>query len=258
MQSANRSESPTQWLLAIESSGLSCSACIGSHGQVHVSRPPEAEVRSASWLAPSIQSLLTEAKLVPSQLAAIAVTNGPGSFTGLRVGIATTKTMAYALNIPTIGIDSLHAIAWQVQQRMTSSTTDASGPTRPFFFWTILDAFRGELFVARWSLSETGQLERHTPTHVTPLKDWIQAIRSDGKEPLDAVFGPGISRCEKEIEAHLVPCPKNVHQPQSESVFALAWHELQQGHVTNCDDLKPVYYRQSAAQEKAALAKGSS
>ena len=76
---------------------------------------------SAKTLAPAIQKLLAQDGLAPNDLHAIAVVQGPGSFTGLRVGIATAKVMAYALQIPILAIDTLEVIAQQVSDSRTKS-----------------------------------------------------------------------------------------------------------------------------------------
>ncbi len=62
-------------------------------------------------LLPAIESILAAADTVPADLGLIAVTNGPGSYTGLRIGVTTAKTFAYSLGIPLIGIPSLEALA---------------------------------------------------------------------------------------------------------------------------------------------------
>ena len=92
---------------------------------------------SAQSLASSIDFLLRSEKLNPNDLGCIAVLSGPGSFTGLRVGIATAKSMAYALSIPTVELDTLDCILHQ-----TRRTTEGYRLAH-----MLLDAYRGQLFV---------------------------------------------------------------------------------------------------------------
>ncbi len=67
--------------------------------------------RHSVKLLPAIETLLQECGVTPKDLDLIAVTKGPGSFTGLRIGVVTAKTMAYALHIPLVGVNTLDAIA---------------------------------------------------------------------------------------------------------------------------------------------------
>lgn len=62
-------------------------------------------------MLPAVEYILKAADVAPSELGAVAVTNGPGSYTGLRIGVTTAKTLSYALNIPVLGINTLDAIA---------------------------------------------------------------------------------------------------------------------------------------------------
>ncbi len=67
--------------------------------------------RHSVKLLPAIETLLAECGRAPKDLDLIAVTKGPGSFTGLRIGVVTAKTMAYALHVPLVGVNTLDAIA---------------------------------------------------------------------------------------------------------------------------------------------------
>ncbi|WP_457826661.1 tRNA (adenosine(37)-N6)-threonylcarbamoyltransferase complex dimerization subunit type 1 TsaB, partial [Staphylococcus aureus] len=69
------------------------------------------KVNHSIQLMPTVKMLLEEANLTPKQLDAIIVAKGPGSYTGLRIGVTTAKTLAYTLNIPLYGVSSLQALA---------------------------------------------------------------------------------------------------------------------------------------------------
>ncbi len=100
----------------------------------------------ASFLQPAIKNLLQEARLSINQLNAIAVTAGPGSYTGLRVGMASAKGLCYALHIPMITINTLEVMAL--------STIKKIGDQRGFYC-PLIDARRMEVFTSVYNYTLT-------------------------------------------------------------------------------------------------------
>lgn len=109
----------------------------------------------ASFLHPAIQSVLNEAGIPAHKLDAVSVINGPGSYTGLRVGLAAAKGLCYAGNIPLISLSTLEWLAWPFQQ----SSADLICP--------MIDARRMEVFTAMYKCS----LEPVKPEHPEVLDD---------------------------------------------------------------------------------------
>src|SRR5258708_36062277 len=101
-------------LLAIESSGHGCSAAIWRAGTVIAVRRVALEQGHAAALMPLVRDVMLEAGLAWSALEAIGVTIGPGSFTGIRVGLAAARGLGLALGIPVEGVTSFEAMAWSV------------------------------------------------------------------------------------------------------------------------------------------------
>ncbi|MDB5224209.1 MAG: universal protein YeaZ [Chitinophagaceae bacterium] len=93
----------------------------------------------ASFLQPAIKELLQKANLLINKLNAVAVTAGPGSYTGLRVGMASAKGLCFALNIPLITINTLEAMALSSIQKMED---------KPAWYCPMIDAKRMEVFTA--------------------------------------------------------------------------------------------------------------
>ncbi|MGA7305774.1 MAG: tRNA (adenosine(37)-N6)-threonylcarbamoyltransferase complex dimerization subunit type 1 TsaB [Rhodothermales bacterium] len=97
----------------------------------------------ASMLVPTVLDLLSAADRTFSDLAAVAVSKGPGSYTGLRIGVSSAKGLAFALGIPLIGIETMRAMA--VVQA-------AAGETQTYL--TTLSSRRNEIYAQVWSLHE--------------------------------------------------------------------------------------------------------
>jgi tRNA threonylcarbamoyladenosine biosynthesis protein TsaB len=123
-------------ILNIDTAIDSASVCLADGDEIiGLLKNPSAK-DSASWIQPAIQQLLSQHGLSLKELAAVAVSNGPGSYTGLRVGLSTAKGICYALNKPLITINTLKMMAVSAQ----SLSTDYLCP--------MIDARRMEVFTA--------------------------------------------------------------------------------------------------------------
>jgi tRNA threonylcarbamoyladenosine biosynthesis protein TsaB len=103
------------YILNIETSTKNCSVALAKDGEKLVSREiAEMGYSHAEKLHVFIEEILSEANLQFSALDAIAVSQGPGSYTGLRIGVSAAKGLCYALNIPLIAVDTLEILASQI------------------------------------------------------------------------------------------------------------------------------------------------
>lgn len=121
-------------ILHIDTSSTVCSIGLSSNNQLIDLIEENEGYSHAEKLHVFIQSILSNQKLNPSDLSAIAVNKGPGSYTGLRIGVSAAKGMAFALDIPLISINSLHALCYNLKYE---------GPT---FYLPMLDARRMEVY----------------------------------------------------------------------------------------------------------------
>jgi tRNA threonylcarbamoyladenosine biosynthesis protein TsaB len=188
--------------------------------------------RSARTLAPAVGQLLTQAQWRPGDVQLVAVTQGPGSFTGLRIGAATAKTFAYAVGAEILGINTLEAIAAQT-------------PVACQRAWTLLDAHRGQLFVARYHLREGGTPEEIEPAGIAAIDHWLQHYA-----PAEHVAGPGLMRIQARLPADAAVVDNSLWSPQAATVGQLAWRHYQSGRRDDIWTFAPHYYRPSAAEEK--------
>lgn len=114
-------------VLGIETSTTAASVCIGTEQGIIGSCLVTRGASHGSFILPAVEFLMREADLSYRNLSAVAVGVGPGLFTGLRVGVATAKTMAQALSVPVIGVSSLDLLAFDVRysNRMICPVVDA-------------------------------------------------------------------------------------------------------------------------------------
>lgn len=104
------------YILNIDTSAETASICLSLNGKSIALACNENRNGQTSWLHPAIENMLTEQQLVLKDIQAIAVAIGPGSYTGLRVGLSAAKGFCYALNIPLITVSTLKMLAYAVQK----------------------------------------------------------------------------------------------------------------------------------------------
>ncbi len=196
-------------------------------------RTPEAE-RTARTLLPTIQALLRERGWKPADVNLVCATIGPGSFTGLRIGVVAAKTFAYAVGARLVGVHTLLAIAAGVVERRTAR------------LWTVLDAQRQELFVA--SFGSQPLVDRVLPeTEILPLSDWIARLA-----PGDVVAGPPLAKFRERVPAGVIVADEGCWEPVAAFVGTLGVELSKRGDSVDPLDLVPRYYRKSAAELKVS------
>jgi tRNA threonylcarbamoyladenosine biosynthesis protein TsaB len=190
--------------------------------------------RTAQVLAPHFRQMLAEIEWSPQSIDLVAVANGPGSFTGLRLGVTTAKVFAYAVDAQIVAVNTLAAIASKSLQSPTP-------------VWAIMDAQRQELFAAKFSASESGQLHCVIQTQIMSQEAWLTALR-----PGDHVTGPALRRIAERLPVGVINAPEDVWQPTAAAVGRVAWQAYHAGQRDDVWKLTPAYYRLSAAEEKKA------
>ncbi|MEM9185708.1 MAG: tRNA (adenosine(37)-N6)-threonylcarbamoyltransferase complex dimerization subunit type 1 TsaB [Planctomycetota bacterium] len=190
-------------------------------GRETISRELPGDQRTAQSLAPVTAALLAEAGWKAGEIDAVAVTVGPGSFTGLRIGVTAAKTLAYAAGVECVAVNTLAVLAAQVD------TPAAAG-------WAVLDAQRRELFAAR--------LDSPNGVQILAQEDWLALLKRD-----ELVTGPVLSRLEDRLPAGVAAADESAWAPRAETVAEIAAASSQR---VSPFELLPNYYRLSAAEEK--------
>lgn len=263
------------WHLAIESSGLGGSVALFQHdshyrGDLHSQQVLPPNRGSVQTLVPAIELLLREAQIQVSQLSSLSVTCGPGSFTGLRVGLTTAKMLAWTARIPVIAVDTLEAIALRFAKASPARTgtaqnakVDANSLPGEYRLVTAINAFRKQVFSSSWHISE-GQLQCLSPSSVVDVHTWLAdpwqaAMRKDVadsgelrfKELALWVSGGAIGTYAGLNTDQCQLAESDLWQPMAEQVGQLGLLAMAAGRSVTAEELGPNYIRSSAAEENA-------
>lgn len=169
------------------------------------------------------------------QLEGIAVSIGPGSFTGLRIGLAAAKAMAYALDLPIVGVSTLKALAYHY-------------PVPGIRIVSLLDAQKGNAYRESYEW-EKGTLTVVNPVEVLPIAEILAECAESGRETV--VLGDIAARRIRgklDLPANVTVAPVHLVMPRAACVAMLGLQELAAGHTDNVMNMEPVYIRRSEAE----------
>jgi tRNA threonylcarbamoyladenosine biosynthesis protein TsaB len=231
-------------ILAFDTSGFAGSLALLDGARILAEAPLDPKRRSAQTLAPAIAELLGSAGIEPAQIRLVATTVGPGSFTGLRVGVTTAKTFAYVVGAEVMAVSTLEVIAHSVPADFLGTFLGE----QPRKIEVVIDAQRKEFFLGRFR-AEAGRdaddLPRMDADGIVSIQEWVAAL-----EPGTIVTGPGLARVESQLPADVVVVPAGHREPKAAVVGRLAWRDYQAGRRDDLWKLAPLYLRPSYAEEK--------
>lgn len=190
----------------------------------------------AASLLPLIDDVLRRAGCSVDSIDAIAVSNGPGSFTGLRIGLSVAKGIAYATGARLIPVPTLEALARTV--------VHYEGAICP-----VLDARKGELYAASFESSAAG-LKRLTADALVTPESLLEVLPTPC-----VVLGDAVERYGEFFKSRLGPrvtvLPFETYAPRGGVVARMGWERLQAGETADLLQLEPCYVRPSEAEVNA-------
>ena len=217
-------------LLAIETSGILGSVAIADDQRLIVERTLQTTGRRhAQTVVAEVDDILRTCGFAVSDITAVAVSIGPGSFTGLRVGLVFAKTFAWLNQTKLLAVDTLRAIAQQVPPEIETVTA-------------VVDAQRNELFAAtyRWD-AECRIRDAINSVHLSTI------ARLSADHPL---IGPGLQKHRETLHQSHTLLDESLWQPRASSVAVIGRHMVLLGQTSVPETLEPVYVRLSYAEEK--------
>lgn len=222
-------------ILALETSAKSVSAAVAEDGVILAAAYQNNGLTHSRTLMPLVDSMLCNASLTLDDIDLIAVAHGPGSFTGLRIGLATVKGLAFVNNTPCAGVSTLEALALPQQGEGTVLCA--------------LDARRGEVYWAAFDLATHARLTPDAAQPVDALTDFV----SNCKKPLFFV-GDGAQLCYNKFGAQpgVLSCPPSLQAPRALGICLAALRMQADGETCPPEALRPQYLRLSQAERERA------
>ncbi len=229
-------------ILALETSAKSVSAAVVENGAVLASAYQNTGLTHSRTLMPLVDGMLKAAELPLENVDLIAVAQGPGSFTGLRIGVAAAKGLAWAKDLPCCGVSTLVAMA-QNLRHLNGEIVCA------------MDARRNQVYNAVFEAKD-GRLTRLSEDRAIGLAQLAEEVKNRSSTKI--IVGDGAHLCYNYFLEAGIPCRMAPAQLRMQSAVgvALAAEELAaEGKTVSAHQLVPVYLRLSQA-ERERLARG--
>ena len=219
-------------VLALETTERIGSVALADQGHILAEIRLPSDLRSAQSLAPAIQQSLGQVGWTPQDVQLLAVTVGPGSFTGLRIGIATAKVLAYAVGAEILGVDAHETLAMACPANVSRLAT-------------VIDAQRGQVVARNFQRNGAGELAACSESELLDIELWLESLA-----PGTRVTGPILRRIADRLPDNRQPLPRELWEPTATQVALLAHRQYSAGRRDDLWQLTPVYSRLSAAEEK--------
>ncbi|MBD0787075.1 tRNA (adenosine(37)-N6)-threonylcarbamoyltransferase complex dimerization subunit type 1 TsaB [Vibrio sp. Y2-5] len=224
-------------ILALDTATEQCSVALMVGDKVY-SRSEFAPRDHTKKILPMVDEVLKEAGLALSDLDALAFGRGPGSFTGVRIGIGIAQGLAFGADLPMIGVSTLAAMA-QGAYRQHGVTHVASA----------IDARMSEVYWGRFERQEDGSWNEVDAECVIPPSVLAEEVQKDDKTW--AKVGTGWEAYADDLAAlPLTLIESEILYPDSQDIVYLAQFEWAKGNTTVVEDSSPVYLRDTVAWKK--------
>lgn len=217
-------------ILTIETTTRSCSVCLSKDGLPWIVKETRSQSGHAEKLTLFIEEVLETASLTLQDVDAIAVSQGPGSYTGLRIGVSTVKGLCYALDKPMLAVDTLQALAWgaKFEQKRTKVA-----------YVSLMDARRMDAYVGIYD-ENISVLKAPYFCTLTPTSfDFL--LEEKGIEQI-VLVGDGISKYQ-EIATNSNIIASTVDLPSAKYLGALAQEAYNQQQFVDVAYFEPFYLK---------------
>lgn len=226
-------------ILAIETSAGPASCALTRNGEIVASAAVNTRLTHSQTLMPMVQDMLRNSGAALKDVELFAVAAGPGSFTGVRIGVAAVKGLAFPDDKPCAAVSTLAAMA-----------RNAEGIPFDGLVCAVMDARCSQVYTACFAC-EGGRLSRLTPDEAISIVDLKNRLLSAKKSVF--LVGDGASMCYTELQGQvpgLLLAPPHLRFQQAAGVAAEAAQMVREGRLCSAAELQPAYLRLPQAERE--------
>jgi len=225
-------------VLALETSSMVASVAIINEDKLLAEFTVNNKKTHSQMLMPIVEQVIDRLDLTPSDIDVFAVSSGPGSFTGIRIGVATVKSLGQALNKPVVGVSGLDGLAFNL--------VHFNGIICP-----LMDARNGQVYACLYRSNEI-EIDRLKEYMAIRVVDLARLIRESGEAVM--FCGDGVLMNKDLLTDELGGRAKFAQPPfmfqRASSIAFLALKKAKLNDVLNYNGLQPFYLRKSQAEQK--------
>lgn len=227
-----------KWILHIETATSVCSVGLSKGEELIALKEQDEDKSHGSVLTVFMKEVMEEAKIDASQIDAVAVSKGPGSYTGLRIGVSVCKGFAYARSIPVIGVSTLQAMAIGARENEKILKLKSNNPN--LLLCPMIDARRMEVFSAIYNYD--GSIHSPITANIIDEKSFVELMN----EQAIAFFGNGAAKTKKLITHNRAHIIENI-VPSAKNMIPLALKMYQKKEFEDTAYFEPYYLKDFVA-----------
>lgn len=221
-------------ILALDSSAKACSVAITEDNQLLAQTFLHNGFTHSKTLLPAVSHMLSQCDMMLGDVDVFAVSVGPGSFTGLRIGVSTIKGLAYGMNKRCAPCSTLKSMAWQMSHLEGCTVV------------CVMDARKNQVYHSRFLIKD-GVPQRLSPDTALSISDLSQELETiSGRKIL---VGDGASLCSQTL-ANVELSPEMLRLQTALAVAQEGFFLAQENQLVSASELVPVYHRLSQAERE--------
>ncbi len=233
-------------VLSLETSTSVCSAALHEDGMLLASSELHIPQSASSKLAVMVNQLFKTTDILPDTIKGVIVSAGPGSYTGLRIGVATAKGLCFALNVPLLSVNTLELMAYQVISSLSPVERGLEREAIEILFCPMLDARRMEVYclIADQKLNVLEQTNAKVIDELS-FDTWLE-------KKVIYFFGNGAIKCKSIITHKNSRFIENII-PSASRLGELAYKKFQLNQFENLSSFEPLYLKDFVAKKPKSV-----